>query len=282
MVKRLALLLFPLITACGVVSYPGQPGVVTNGYAKVDMELLEQPGLFVYEVVYDNGPGGQGVGAIVTKLYPGARTYTSNVRTNADGTVYRAKAQYQGAKVEMIAIPALNQIYVAPDSQVQFLIGYETSLDEVDDRNLSEEGIFSGGLQAKAQGRWHRARQLVDAIRAGTLTKRGRLAYNVVKAEMAGKIFTPSQPVSVETSLTQNAVLTDLSSSTKKEAADFLEANFPKGYRGKVHFHLSNGTKLTFSVDAHTFKTAVASGKKVIHNLTPGTAARLLKKYAQN
>src|SRR5690242_1796241 len=75
------------LSRCGIVTYPGQPGMATNNYSKIDAEYLDAAGLFFYEVSYDNRPKGVGVGAIVTKLYPGARTYTSNVRTNADGTL---------------------------------------------------------------------------------------------------------------------------------------------------------------------------------------------------
>ena len=62
------------LSGCGMAVYPGQPGMVTNGYSKIDLENLDAEGLWVYEVVYDNRAGGKGVGAIVTKLYPGAQT----------------------------------------------------------------------------------------------------------------------------------------------------------------------------------------------------------------
>ena len=59
-----------MTSGCGIVNYPGQPGMVTNNFNKLDFEYLDEPGLFVYETTYDNRAGGSGVGAVVTKLYP--------------------------------------------------------------------------------------------------------------------------------------------------------------------------------------------------------------------
>ena len=88
------------LSGCGLVGYPGQAGMATNGYSKIDMEFLDASGLWTYEVSYDNREGGAGVTAIISRLYPGALTYTSNSRSGPDGTHYRHKEPYQGSTVQ--------------------------------------------------------------------------------------------------------------------------------------------------------------------------------------
>ncbi|MCX6131006.1 MAG: hypothetical protein NTX25_18350 [Proteobacteria bacterium] len=126
-----------LLSGCAIQNYPGQPGVRTNGFAKIDMETVDESGLWVYEVSYDNSEKGGGLEQVVTKLYPGALTYTSNVRGNADGSLYRHKFPYKGAAIQMIWLPKSNTILMPPDSQVVLVVDYEKSLDEIDDRNLN-------------------------------------------------------------------------------------------------------------------------------------------------
>src|SRR6476620_10496151 len=103
-----------VLSNCAIQNYPGQPGVRTNGFAKIDMETVDESGLWVYEVTYDNSPTGGGVEQIVTKLYPTSYTYTSNVRTNSDGTTYRHKFPDKGARIEMISIPKDGTIIMPP------------------------------------------------------------------------------------------------------------------------------------------------------------------------
>jgi hypothetical protein len=256
---------------CGVATYPGQPGFATNSYSKIDLEYLDTAGLFFYEVSYDNRAGGAGVGAIVTKLYPGARTYTSNVRTNADGALYRAKGQYDGAKVEMIAMPKINQIYVAPDSEIQFLIDYEDSLDEVDDANVAEKGIFTGAqafarLGARAMNRaMDRMKQRLQLLKAASLKRDGSLAYAVTEAKFGSEVWKPVATVNLETTFFLNAVRTDLTPEMREELAKFVEAKFPKGFKGEVSLAVKGATApLKFRLGVHTVKTAQASGIKVI------------------
>ncbi len=263
-----AVLLLVSLSRCGVATYPGQPGFASNNYAKIDMEYLDAAGLFIYEVSYDNRVGGAGVGAIVTKLYPGARTYTSNVRTNADGALFRAKGQYDGAEVQMISMPKLGQIYLAPDSEIQFLIDYENSIDEVDDQNVAEKGIFDGAFSAFAalstRAKENISRK-VQMLKAANITRNGSLAYSVTQASFGKETWKPANAINIETTFMLNAVRTDLTADHRKELADFVEAKFPKGYKGEVSLAVKGASApLKFRMGVHTIKTAQASGLKVI------------------
>jgi len=272
------------LSGCGIAVYPGQPGVVTNGSAKIDLENLDESGLYVYEVAYDNSKGGKGVGAIITKRYPNAKTYTSNVRTNSEGTVYRAKGAYQGAKVEMISIPSLNQILVAPDSTVAMLIEYTASVDEVDDRNLAEEGLFADVMPAPLSAVARAARKFRwDLMRAGSLTASGNLSYEIASLKLGNAQFTPSKPVKLETNLIQTAVRTDMTAAIREEAKQFLENNFPKGFSGKVSVNVKGTSQpVEISLGLHSLKTAAAAGKKIIVNASDELIAETLRTYNAN
>jgi hypothetical protein len=282
-VKAILLVLVLLATTrCGIVKYPGQPGVATNGFSKIDLEYLEAPGLFAYEVVYDNRPGGKGVGAIVTKLYPNAKTFTSNVRTNADGTVYRTKQPYNGAEVQMIAIPALKQIHLNPNHKVTLQIGYETSLDEIDDKNISEEGLFKPlEMSADFVARAFEAKKLRwDLLRAGSLQMNGNLSYEIQSLEMTGQKFTPSKPIGIETGLFQNSVRADVTAEVKGEFIQFLEANFPKGYDGLVNFTVKGQPQpVAIRLSVNTFKTLEASGHKIIRDASDQLVQQVLEQF---
>ncbi len=268
-----------LLSGCGISAYPGQPGVVTNNYSKIDMESLQADGLFVYEAIYDNRPGGKGVGAIITKLYPKAQTNTSNVRTNADGTLYRVKAQYDGAEVQMIAIPSLGQVHMAPNSKVQFLISYKQSLDEVDDKNIAEEHLFKPvkALAAEAMRiktfRW-------DLLKAGRLLPNGNLSYEVTALGMDAKQFVPSKPVLVETNLFQNSLRTNLTIEQRTEALQFLETNFPKGYQGVVKIQLKGATQpFPVRLGIHSVKTAQAAGMQIMKDASTQMAREVAEQF---
>ena len=270
---------------CGIVTYPGQTGLVTNNYAKIDMEYLDEPGLFVYETVYDNRTHGQGVGAIITKLYPGAKTYTSNVRTNAEGTLFRAKGAYDGAEVQMISIPNLHQVHVSPNSQVAFLLEYATSLDEIDETNTAEKDLFkkleiNPILPEKAfeskKFRW-------DLLRAGNLTPSGNLAYEITSMEMNQMKFTPTQPVTLETNFFANGLRSNLTAQTKTELIRFVEANFPKGYKGTVNMQVKgSSTPIPMRLGVHTLKTLANSGTKVTPDATEAMAQEILARFKAN
>ncbi|NBW98420.1 hypothetical protein EBR03_02490 [bacterium] len=266
LVCRLSFLsLMLLLSSCGVVHYPGQPGMVSNSFVKLDLEILEEPGLFVYEAVYDNTSSGQGVSAVVTKLYPKAQTYTSNVRTNADGTLYKSKVQYQGADIQMVSMPNQNQIYLNPNHQIAFLIDYENSVDEIDDKNTAEENLFAPtrtmGLMPQS---FETKRLRWEMIRAARFLPSGNLGYDITAIQLGQVKFVPSQPIALETSLAQNAIKTLLSPEIKLEFTHFLEAQFPKGYKGPVHFYVKDASEpLVLNLGVNTMRTAEKSGLKI-------------------
>lgn len=256
--------------------------MVTNNYAKIDLENLDAEGLWVYEVVYDNSDGGKGVGAIVTKLFPNAQTYTSNVRTNADGTLYRTKAAYNGAEVQMISLPALNQIHLSPNSKVQFLVDYTTSLDEVDDKNIAESDIFKpASFVTELSARGNRHRELIwSLIRSARLTRTG-VAYELLSADFADTKFTPSQPIAVEVNLSHSAIHSSLTAESKAELAKFIEKNFPKGYKGPVKLHLKNSPlPVEVTIGIQSIKTAEAAGYKIIKNADQKLATDIAEQFA--
>jgi len=273
-VPKLSLAFFSIIlllSSCAVVHYPGQPGMVASSFVKIDLEVLEEPGLFVYEAIYDNTSMGGGVSAVVTKLYPGAKTYTTNVRTNADGTLFRVKGQYNGADLQMISIPHEGQVYVNPNHQLAFLIDYETSLDEIDDKNVAEENIFkpSDGLGLRPVS-FETKRLKWEMIKAAAFLPSGNLGYEITAIEMGTAKYQPTESIALETSLAQNAIKTTLNSKTKNEFTQFFESQFPKGYRGNVNFYVKGvRNPLTLRMGINTFKTAEASGLKIIKGIPP-------------
>ncbi|NDD03379.1 MAG: hypothetical protein EB078_00605 [Proteobacteria bacterium] len=278
------LALVVLLSSCGIVHYPGQPGMVPSTFSKLDLEVLEEPGLFVYESVYDNTSSGQGVTAVITKLYPKAQTYTTNVRTNADGTLFRVKAQYNGADIQMISMPQQNQIYVNPGHQLMFLVDCENSVDEIDEKNIAEENLFkpSNFLQL-SQKAFETKRLKWEIIKAARFLPSGNLGYEITSLQMNQAKFVPTTPVTLETTLNQNAIKTTLSTETKGEFVSFLESNFPKGYRGKVDFFVKDSVvPLTFNLGVNTFKTAEASGLKIIRGIPEALIKDILGKSSSD
>lgn len=273
-----------LVSRCGIVEYPGQQGLVTSNYAKLDLEVLEEPGLFVYESVYDNRVGGQGVGAIVTKLYPGAKTYTSNVRTNADGTLFRSKSQYEGAVVQAIVIPSLQQIHLNPNHQLAMMIGYDTSLDEIDEQNIAEKDLFKiPGLEKLNELAFRAKKFRWDILRAATLSPQGLLSYEVSGIQMQAKKFTPSKAVTLETNFLTNSLHSNLTAEVKAELVQFLESQFPKGYRGTVHMQLKSASQpVSLNLSVHTMKTLENAGYKIIRDADNALADEILKRFKNN
>ncbi len=262
-----------LLSSCAIQNYPGQPGVRTNGFAKIDLETVDDVGLWVYEVTYDNSATGDGVEQIVTKLYPGALTYTSNVRTNADGTNYRHKFPYKGAKIQMISIPKEGTIILPPDSEVMVLVDYDVSMDEVDDRNLSEEGLFTrpraftAGMLETAKMRW-------NLLKAGEFSN-GKLLYSIGKVRLKSEeLDFSSDPIKLSTTLSQTGIILSLSAEQKRKMRSFINEKFPKGYQGEVELVLVDGTAFKTNLGLNTLDTVKASGKKVIiQNLESTTPA---------
>jgi hypothetical protein len=252
-----------LLSNCAIQTYPGQPGVRTNGFAKIDMETVDESGLWVYEVTYDNSPTGEGVEQIVTKLYPTAYTYTSNVRTNSDGTTYRHKFPYKGGRIQMISIPKDGTIIMPPDSQVQVMVDYDISMDEVDDRNLSEEGLFARP-QAFVERVAQQTRMKWDILRAGEFMA-GKLHYAIGKVRVGTEEleFGPT-PIKLSTTLSQSGVLLNVSTEQKQKMRAFINEKFPKGYNGPVELFLTDGTSFKTNLGLNTIETAKAAGKTII------------------
>lgn len=269
-----------LTSGCGIALYPGHSGFVTNGYSKIDLEFLTPEGLYVYETTYDNRPSGAGVGAIVTKFYPGARTLTSNARTNMDGTVYRHKAQYEGAEVHMISLPQQGQIVLPPNSTVVIWAETDSSIDEVDDQNMAEQKLFkppTNGLSAVGFGLKNFK---LNWLRAGRLVGSGDLAYDISVIELGKEKFIPGKSVHVESNFFQNGVRTDLSRTVVLEFARFFEEKFPKGYKGPVKFSLKGSdASMTIFLGLHTAKTAGGSGKKIIRNASPALMQEIQRQF---
>ncbi len=263
------------LSSCGIQSYPGQPGVRTNGFAKIDMEYLDEAGLWVYEVTYDNANGG-GVEQIVTKLYPGAFTYTSNVRTNADGTNLRHKFAAQGALLQMISLPKQDTVILSPESQVTIMISYDKSLNEVDDRNLSEEKIFGkprGLSQMVDDLRWK-----WDILRAGQFEE-GRLAYHIQKIKLGDQeLDLSAQPLLMSTTLSQTGISLNASAAQKQILRSFINDKFPKGFKGTVEVILSEGTSIKIPLGISTIESLKAAGTQLlIQDLNASTSPAQVK-----
>ena len=251
-----------LLSSCAIQNYPGQPGVRTNGFAKLDLETVDESGLWVYEVTYDNSPTGDGVEQVVTKLYPNALTYTSNVRTNSDGTTFRHKFPYKGAKVQMISIPKDGTIILPPDSEVVVLVDYDISMDEVDDRNLSEEGLFT--RPAFAEKMLEQTRMRWNLLKAGEFAN-GKLNYSIGRVRMNKEELDFSQdPIKLSTTLSQTGILMNLSTNHKQKMRSFINEKFPKGYQGEVELVFVDGTSFKLNLGLNTIETAKASGKKIV------------------
>lgn len=272
--KRMFFVLLVMGTAgCGMYNYPGQPGVRTNDFSKLDMEDLEDDGLYVYEASYDNtAKTGKGVGALITRRYPTALTYTSNARVNSEGTLYRAKLEYQGSRIEMISIPSINQVMMPPDSTVWGWLYYDTSMDEIDDRNMNEEGIFVTQDPEKLLERGIKnIKQKYDLIRLGKLDLvRGQLSYDIKAVKFAGTTYKPAANIGISTNLSLSSIHSNVSLDTKKSFASFLETNFPKGFKGKLSLVLADGTEYEVNtmIGVHTAKTAKNAGMNVIIKTT--------------
>lgn len=269
-----------LTFGCAIGEYPGQPGMKSDGFAKIDMESLDEEGLWVYDVKYDNTKDGAGVSAIVTKLYPGAQTYTTNVRTNAHGTLYKHKGELAGAVIQAIVLPQAEEVIIPERSSVGLLIGYTKSMDEVDSRNLADENIFKKEENALAdlspagiglkKFKW-------SLLRAGSFTSFGSLSYEVQSIKLGEKEYAFDKPVTVSTNLTSTAIQTSLNGETRRKMAAFVEEHFPKGYKGLVQIKIV-GRDETFDLDLtiQTPGTLRANGTKVSNGLKQESARSLI------
>ncbi len=275
----LGLFTFLVFTGCGIKIYPGHPGFMTHDYSKIDTEFLSEEGLYVYETSYDNRASGSGVGAIITKLYRGVQTFTSNVRGNDDGTVFRHKAQYDGAEVQMISLPQQGQLILTPNSTIAIIAETEFSLDEVDDQNIAEQNIFNPPKNLLSPTGLKLKTFAFRALVAGRLLPSGALSYDVMAVDLGKEKFVPSESIRVETNFFQNGIRANISKSILSDFVKFLEEKFPQGYKGQIQFHLKGVTKpLHLTLGLHTIKTAEASGITVIRQASTNLVNEVLKK----
>ena len=272
-------------TACGIRKYPGQPGVVTHEFSKLNMEYLDSEGLFTYQVSYDNRAGKGGVTSVVTKLNPGARTYTSNVRTNSEGSKYITKEEYAGTVVQLIYLPPTNELIVPEGSKVVLIVDYDLSMDEIDHKNMVELNMFKGTSRTQtAFGDAPSARTLrnlrtrLNLMKAGKLDVNGTLSYTVLKARFGQQEFVPARPVQVQTNLVQSGARSTMTFEMQKQLAAFIEAKFPQGFEGAVQFFVSGSSEpLEFELGLHTAKTIQTTGVRV-HRVTQAEALRVISR----
>ncbi len=272
-------------SSCAYQEYPGQPGVVTNGYSKMDYEYLDYDGLWVYEVSYDNRANGPGVGAIVTKFYPGAQVNTSNVRMNEEGTLYKHKGQYDGATVQAIVIPKLNQIMMPANNAIWFFIGATESMDEIDDRNIAEEKIFTQGRASDSLLRtgYQRARRFVQVLTAGTLKRDGKLHFQVAAIELAGKKYELKEALEVQTNVLQTSITAPIKTEVKAEFRQFFETTFANGFKGKAKIFVKGVTEpLAFALSLHTPATAKKMGFTIIPTMGQDELRRIAAQFSVN
>ena len=275
---------FVCLSSCGLLRYPGQMGQVTNGYSKVDLEHLDGDGLWVYEVSYDNRLGGQGVAAVVTKLYPGARTFTSNGRSGPDGTYYRVKEAYKGAQVQMIYLPPTGQIIMPPDSKVQLFMDYDVSLDEVDDKNLAETNLFDTSLQKGAAllplaERWQEIRFKISQL--ATYAVKGRLDYRVKRLRFDGEQLQFETPILFSTNRQQNAIRGQFQKEDLEHLVDFMDSQFPMGFKGVLGIVLDDGESVRVPVKLYTKKSLLASGRTITVEDSSALLAEKADKWSQ-
>lgn len=249
----LALTLF--LSHCAVAKYPGQPGVRTNGFSQIEREFIDVDGLWTFEVVYDNSEGGPGHIATITKLYPEAKTFTSNARSNGHGSFYRHKYPYRGAEIQAIYLAKTDQMIIPAGSKVITIVDAKLSVNEIDDRNINEEGIFTDWPQMPKAVDLSGVKADLAMLRAGTLTAAGTLGYNLAALALGKQKFSFAKPVYVEASLYQQGLATSLSRADKAALLSWFNGSFPTGYEGDVTFELSSGKTFTRAVKLNTFAT---------------------------
>ncbi|NRA66466.1 MAG: hypothetical protein HRU19_18405 [Pseudobacteriovorax sp.] len=256
------------LTSCGIATYPGQPGVKTNGESRLDFEVLDEDGLWIYETSYDNSPGGGGVESITTRLYPEVYTYSSNARSNSDGTFYRHKLPYRGSQIQMISFPKEGTIFLPEDSKVLLTVDYDISMDEVDDRNLSEEGIFAKSFtnvsSALATINWR-----LQTLNKAKLASNGALNYVVQSLQFGEEMFLFENPALVQSNIVQSGINLQFSPGTKQKLASWLETTFPEGFNGMVKATVNGGKVIEKKMSLNTPATLQRKGVRVsfVNNL---------------
>jgi len=235
----------------------------TKDFSKIDHESLDEFGLWMINVTYDNTKEGKGTSAIMTYLFRGAQTYTSNVRTNADGTIYRFKNNPKGASLQAIALPQQNTVIVPEDSIVIMFGGIEISLDEVDDSNLAEQNVFSRSF-AQSKKAYQFAKTRYQWMKAGSFNAHGHLDYEIESATLGDKVLKFVKPIFVSTNVIGTSSSNSIDGSVRKQIMDFVETHFPKGFSGKARLQLKGQDELIdFPLKLNTLKTLQESGVSV-------------------
>ncbi len=272
MIKIIFFLLLTVNLSCGLYHYPGQPGAKTNSYAKIELEYLDGFGLWIYEASYDNSKEGEGVAAIITKLIKNATTFTSSVRTNMDGTLYRSKASYEGAEIQMISLPRQKTVILSPQSKVNILVSVETSFDEIDDRNLAEEGIFKKKIQSVADYS-HKAYEFVtkkiNLLQVADISPTGQLSYTIASMKLGPQKIVFKTPIEIMTNFLQTSITAHINEQAQVELERLLDDYFPNGYSGSIDFYLKDKEiPLAFNLSLHTRRSLKNNGVIVIENMS--------------
>lgn len=265
MARRYLLLgaLVALLSHCAVAKYPGQPGVRTNGFAQIEREFIDADGLWTYEVVYDNSIGGRGHIASITKLYPGAKTFTSNARSNGHGSFYRHKYPYEGAQIQAIYLAKTDRMIIPEGSKVVSIIDAKLSVNEIDDRNINEEGIFGTLPERPKVVNLSNIKSDLAMLRSGTLSAAGTLSYNLAALHLGDQQFRFDTPVYIEASIYQQGLATSLSRAAKAALLSWFNEKFATGYEGDVTFELTSGQKISRRIKLNTFATLKNTKTKV-------------------
>jgi hypothetical protein len=177
--------------------------------------------------------------------------------------MYRHKFPYKGGKIQMISLPKDNAIIVPPDSLVQLIVDYDISMDEVDDRNLAEEGLFSQP-QAYVARVAEQTRMKWNILKAGEFVA-GKLNYAISKVRLGkDELDFGSTPVKLSTTLSQTGVQLNVSAEQKQRMRAFINEKYPKGYQGEVELVLLDGTSFKTTLGLNTIETLKAAGKKIL------------------
>jgi hypothetical protein len=163
----------------------------------------------------------------------------------------------------MISIPKDGMIIMPPDSQVQLLVDYDVSMDEIDDRNLSEEGLFTKP-QAFVERVTEQTRMKWNILKAAQFID-GKLHSAISKVRLTNEeLDFETAPIKLSTTLSQSGVVLNINAEHKEKMREFLNKKFPKGYQGAVELVLIDGTSFKTYLGLNTIETAKAAGKKIV------------------
>ncbi|MCB0416452.1 MAG: hypothetical protein KDD39_02300, partial [Bdellovibrionales bacterium] len=184
----------------------------------------------------------------------------------------------KGARVEMISLPQQNQILLPPESTVLLFAEYDLSMDEVDSQNIAEADLFTPSWRSLTQIAKEAARMKLAWLKAAELGERATLQYRVSKVRLGNVEYTPATSVLIQSPFAQNGMQVQPKREQLLEFVDFFEANFPKGYKGKIEFELDSGKLVALTMGLHSRKTAKEAGIQVVENSTQEALEAALKK----